>query len=126
MSIEIKKYQKYNISEIKDHDNFEYINYWDNQEEKELYVSLVKKYENEIKVFCHNDLTKNNILLNKDKIIKIIDFEFARYNSIYWEFANFAKDNLNFSNIKKLININNFNYKKFFEFLVITTIHAIQ
>jgi len=41
-------------------------------------------------VLCHNDLQKNNILVNKDTFdVKLIDFEYSGYNFIEFDIANF-------------------------------------
>ena len=67
------------------------------------YLLLVKKYENETKVFSHNDLNKNNVIKNSNTLT-FIDFEYARANSPYWDIANLINES-NFTNwqIKILI-----------------------
>ncbi|ACF07533.1 Choline/ethanolamine kinase [Metamycoplasma arthritidis] len=47
------------------------------------YLELVKKYENEGLVLAHNNIKRHNVLVNKQGYIKLIDFEFAAYNSRY-------------------------------------------
>lgn len=47
------------------------------------YLDLVKKYENESLVLSHNNIKRHNVLVNKQGYIKLIDFEFAAYNSKY-------------------------------------------
>jgi len=53
-------------------------------------ISMVNGMQTVGICLCHNDLQKNNILVNKDtKEIKLIDFEYAGYNFIEFELANF-------------------------------------
>ncbi|BDX52974.1 hypothetical protein [Metamycoplasma equirhinis] len=47
------------------------------------YLHLVKKYENDELVLSHNNLKRQNILVNKYGFIKLVDFEFAALNSRY-------------------------------------------
>ena len=59
------------------------------------YVTLLKKYKDEKWVSCHNDLNKDNVVINENKAF-LIDFEFKRINNKYWEIANiFNEDSLN-------------------------------
>ena len=43
-------------------------------------------------VFCHNDLTCDNILTTGEKKIHLIDYEYAGYNYLEWELANFFSE----------------------------------
>ncbi|MBN0970565.1 phosphotransferase [Mycoplasma phocoeninasale] len=47
------------------------------------YLELVKKYKNDELVLSHNNLKRQNILVNKHGFIKLIDFEFSTLNSRY-------------------------------------------
>ncbi|TPI02825.1 hypothetical protein FJM01_00270 [Mycoplasma struthionis] len=49
------------------------------------YLELVKKYENEEYVLAHNNLKRQNILVNKYGFIKLVDFEFSSFNSRYFD-----------------------------------------
>ena len=52
-------------------------------------LSLITGVQTTIRL-CHNDLQKNNILVNRDtKDVKLIDFEYAGYNFVEFELANF-------------------------------------
>lgn len=48
-------------------------------------------YQNEKLVFCHNDLQTANIII-KDNIVNFIDFEYAGYNDLYYDFACFEEN----------------------------------
>ncbi|TPR54291.1 phosphotransferase [Metamycoplasma neophronis] len=47
------------------------------------YLELVEKYKDEPYVLSHNNLKRQNILVNKYGFIKLVDFEFASANSRY-------------------------------------------
>ena len=57
---------------------------------KQKWTKLLKeKYENDEKVFCHNDAQRSNLVLSNDKVY-ILDFEFVGNNSIYYDLASFG------------------------------------
>lgn len=86
---------------------------------------LIVKYEKEKLVICHNDLNPTNILFNKK--LNLIDFEFAKLNSIYWEIANFARESLTIEQIKFLAaTYGNIDLIKLKDFLIMTTIYALM
>jgi len=43
-------------------------------------------------VLCHNDLTYGNILMNRDGIIKLVDFEYSGLNYREYDIANFINE----------------------------------
>ncbi|AWX69762.1 hypothetical protein DP065_02530 [[Mycoplasma] anseris] len=47
------------------------------------YHQILAKYKDEKLVITHNNLKRHNVLINKYGFIKLIDFEFASYNSRY-------------------------------------------
>ncbi|MDC8916243.1 hypothetical protein PR240_00750 [Metamycoplasma hyosynoviae] len=47
------------------------------------FLDILEKYKDEELVLSHNNLKKHNILINKYGFIKLIDYEFAGYNSRY-------------------------------------------
>lgn len=53
-----------------------------------LFKSLVIKYDDADKVFCHHDINEGNVIFdqNLDKI-HFIDYEWARLDDIYFEYA---------------------------------------
>lgn len=77
--------QKINVKK-KEVKKFEFDELTKNIENKKL-VKEVKEYYKEGLVLSHNDLGKNNILFNGCNF-KIIDFEFARLNIKYFDYAN--------------------------------------
>lgn len=52
------------------------------------YLELIKKISKHKQVLSHNDINKLNVLWNKKEII-LIDFEWSRRNSIYYDYAQF-------------------------------------
>lgn len=82
----------FNVEGIKSASFDEYIEYNDLDEIKTLlFKSLVLKYSDTEKVFCHHDLNEANVLYNHeiDKIY-FIDYEWARMDDIYFEYASLA------------------------------------
>lgn len=57
---------------------------------EERIISMIKSISSIGISLCHNDLQKNNILVEKDTTdIRLIDFEYAGYNYIEFDIANF-------------------------------------
>lgn len=40
-------------------------------------------------VLCHNDLNLSNILLSKNDDVILLDYEYANFNSIFYDWGNF-------------------------------------
>lgn len=74
----LKKFQERNV-EIK---KFNWNKY--NIKDKR-YQKLVKKYSNDELVLSHNNIRKNNIIINKFGYIKLVDFEAVTLNSKYYD-----------------------------------------
>ncbi|AXE61091.1 hypothetical protein DA803_03275 [[Mycoplasma] phocae] len=72
----VKNFQNLNFSVKK----FNWLQYPINDKK---YLELVRKYKNDELVLSHNNLTRQNILVNKYGFIKLIDFEFSSLNSRY-------------------------------------------
>ena len=72
-----------------------------------IYLLLIKKYENDKLVFSHNDLNNNNIIHNNASLF-FIDFEYSRANSCYWDIANIINES-NFTNWQRKIFIHTYN-----------------
>ena len=57
---------------------------------KERIITMIKSIPSIGICLCHNDLQKNNILVEKDtNDIRLIDFEYAGYNYVEFDIANF-------------------------------------
>ena len=66
---------------LPDHDVYEF---------KDTVIGLINGATTVGICLCHNDLQKNNILINKDdSTVKLIDFEYSGYNYIEFDIANF-------------------------------------
>lgn len=90
-----------------------------------MYYELLLKHNALPSVVCHNDLNPNNILQSGQNI-HIIDFEHVKLNTIYWEYANFGRENLNYKQLQYLCSRLNLDWNVFLDFLIITCIHALQ
>lgn len=56
-----------------------------------LFYKLINKLKNDPKAFTHHDLNALNILLvNNDKEVVLIDWEWSRFDSPYFDFATLA------------------------------------
>ena len=77
------------------------------KEVKKLHKIKTKKlikYDKELsgkKVFCHGDLRPKNIIFSNNKV-HLIDFEWSRKNSLYWDLASIIV-NFNLNNDQKLL-----------------------
>ncbi len=93
------------------------------------YVHLLNKYINEPKdIVCHCDLNPNNILFDKkNNVINLIDFEWARKNTVYFEIANLARENMSKKQILYLAQLyGNINLQKLKDYLIISCLYAYQ
>lgn len=131
-SQEIKKLHSHKIKQpIIKHDNYEFINKVKNKLPQvyiNKYLNLVNKYKDMKLVLSHNDLSQDNLLWNKkENKIHFIDFEWARINNQYWDFANFIREsNLSQKSIKYLANINKLNLTTLKDFIYICINYAYQ
>ena len=69
--LEVSKYKEHISSEV-----------WNE------FTKLVQSFDNHKKVLSHNDINKRNVLWKNNKII-LIDFEWTRVNSEYFDYAQF-------------------------------------
>lgn len=101
----LKKLHSLDNKSVKDYDlinrleNYEKINKDDNNfDEKYLKIKTWwineynEKFVNDKKVFCHNDLQTVNIIYDENKKVKLIDFEYAAYNDLYYDLACFEEN----------------------------------
>lgn len=51
-------------------------------------------------VLCHNDLNISNLLINLQDKLLLLDYEYANYNSIFYDFGNFFGET-NFKLVEK-------------------------
>ncbi|QBF34369.1 kinase [Mycoplasmopsis phocirhinis] len=77
----------YYVSKLKNHQKFNDVF---SDEIKNRIINNSKELRNE--VLSHNDLNRENILMNKTREIKIIDFEYASMNSKYFDIAYHCSD----------------------------------
>lgn len=80
----LNKYESYNETDISN-DYYEIKTWWIN--------NYLNNYKNRPQVFCHNDLQNINIIVNDDQTY-FIDFEYAAYNDIFYDFASYEDDPL--------------------------------
>lgn len=100
--------------EIKTYESLAKIPLLSKQEHK-IITQIAKEADLKESVLCHRDLQLPNILYcKKDSTIKLIDFEFAGFCSIIWEFGNLASElELNKEQIQILLNLTpNITYKE--------------
>jgi thiamine kinase-like enzyme len=98
-------------------------------ETREIYKSLNEKYKDDEYNFCHNDLNGRNMLVNEANEVFLIDYEWCRVNSPYWELANLIREE-DFDEYKKSLLVNTYDKKmsmsKINDFLFLTTCFAYQ
>ncbi|CCE66780.1 phosphotransferase [Candidatus Mycoplasma haematominutum] len=74
-----------------DKDRIEYRHYFP------IYRELVEKYRDLPLVLTHNDISLKNLIYDPDSgsdELILIDYEWARLNTIYWEYGNFIRESL--------------------------------
>lgn len=80
----LKLYESYNITTDSNYLNLR--NEW---------ILLYEKYYfNRNLVFCHNDLQKNNMVIDKNNKIYLLDWEYAGLNDYFYDIASFGKYNI--------------------------------
>ena len=114
---EIEKLHKIKASEIKKHDWKAFDQYKEkiNEELYKKYLKNIKEIKKQKTVLSHNDINRKNVIWDGNKIF-LIDFEWSRINSIYFDYAQFE--------IAEKINImpnylNNNEYQIMFEAILI-------
>jgi thiamine kinase-like enzyme len=78
------------------HDHYEFFkmaNIKMSKYHQDKYKYLVNKYKNDKLVLSHNDLSSDNLLWDKtENKVHLIDYEWSRLNSVYWDVANFIRE----------------------------------
>lgn len=84
-----KYHEKQSLYTEEDHKKIkEILKLWTSEEEIEFLKSEMPKSE-ESKVFSHNDLLANNVLINKERQFFFIDFEYSSYNYRTYDIGNY-------------------------------------
>ena len=100
----LKINKNYSIKSNDDHQYDKFKNHLDIKYQ-DMYSYLLKKHKNQKHCICHHDLTPWNIIYNSKKHqLTLIDFEWTRINSPYFDLANFIRES----------KIHNTNYEKIF------------
>jgi thiamine kinase-like enzyme len=88
---------------------------------------LINEIKDDKIVPCHNDLSIENMLIDKNNNVILIDYEWARMNSIYWECANFIRNtNYNLKQINLFCKLAKLNYEHMKKYLFICSCYAYQ
>lgn len=128
--VKIDELHQTNITgyKILKHDYMVFFAHNDLEEEyKNKYVELVNKLDKNNWVLSHNDLNALNILMDYDKNLHFIDYEWSRINHPLWDIANFTREvNLPEKQIQYLVKKLKLDLKEFYEFLYICTCFAYQ
>ncbi|RAO95092.1 choline kinase [Mycoplasma wenyonii] len=132
------EYHSIPVSELKnitEHDHFDTISKvdQDRQEYSEyfpVYKELVEKYQDLPKILTHNDISLKNLIYSNYYGIEnltLIDYEWARLNTIYWEYGNFAREcQLTKDKIMLLAQMLNLNKEILLDFVFIATFYSWQ
>ena len=96
-----------------------------------VHLNMYKKLVNEIDqnnwILSHNDLNLMNILVDKNKDIIFLDFEWSRINHPLWDISNFIRESdLSIDLIKFIANRLEIDLKTIMEFVYICTNFAYQ
>ena len=90
LKMAIAKFHKINPSKIKQH-NWKIFDKYKGKISGKLYqkyLENIKQIKKQKTVLSHNDINRKNVIWNGDKIF-LIDFEWSRKNSIYFDYAQF-------------------------------------
>ncbi|OAL10217.1 choline kinase [Candidatus Mycoplasma haematobovis] len=118
-------------SKVLHHDDMEFYEIskkYFNEEDLNLYKRLVEKYKNDARVLCHNDVSLGNLIYDSEnKKLHLIDYEWGRINSRYWDYGNFIKESdLPLKQIKYLSKIADLNLIKLLQYCYLATIYSLQ
>ncbi|ADX98027.1 phosphotransferase [Mycoplasma suis] len=89
------------LGNIELHDHFDFSSKIDKDREEyqkyfPIYKELIEKHKDLPRVLTHNDISLKNLIHSEDEEgnekLVLIDYEWARLNTIYWEYGNFAKE----------------------------------
>ncbi|MCV3753300.1 hypothetical protein OF364_00510 [Mycoplasma enhydrae] len=85
------------------------------------YHELLHKYKDDELVLSHNNIQKNNIIINKYGFVKMVDFEYASLNNKYFDLVSLYL----YTGIDKNMIIEFFDLEeqKFYDFLYLINIH---
>ncbi|MDC4182145.1 phosphotransferase [Mycoplasma bradburyae] len=93
---------------------------------KKLYYHLINKYKNLPQTLTHSDLNAHNMLVDQNNQIHLIDFEWSRINTPYFDLANMARESLNLQQAYYLVeSYQGLDKTIFNDFLIITCIFAL-
>lgn len=132
------KFHSVSVSEltnITEHDHFDTISKvdLDRQEYAEyfpVYKKLTEKYKDLPRVLTHNDISLKNLIYSEEfgnEKLTLIDYEWARLNTIYWEYGNFARESqLSKDKIVTLAKILNLEKEILLDFVFIATFYSWQ
>lgn len=56
------------------------------------FLSIIETYKGDEMVLSHTDINAPNLILDKNKKLHIIDFEWCALASDYWDYANFIRE----------------------------------
>lgn len=88
----------------------------------EQYLPMLDKQE---WVFSHNDLNYNNIIVNENKELVFIDYEWSRINHPYWDIVNFCREShLSFEQLEVVANKFNIEFNDFIKMYFICLVFA--
>ncbi|AFO51967.1 putative choline kinase [Candidatus Mycoplasma haematolamae str. Purdue] len=121
----ILPHDDFDSSDKVDFDRREYNDYFP------IYKELVEKYKDLPKVLTHNDISLKNLIYSRldsgELGLFLIDYEWARVNTIYWEYGNFARESqLSKNNIKLLADLLHINADILIDFTFIATFYSWQ
>ncbi|QZX49287.1 phosphotransferase [Mycoplasma sp. E35C] len=93
---------------------------------KKLYVELINKYKDLPTTLTHSDLNAHNMLVDQFNQIHLIDYEWSRINTPYFDLANMARESLNLDQAYYLLHAyGGLDQKVFEDFLIITCLFAL-
>lgn len=93
-----------------------------------LYTALINKHQNLPMVLTHNDISLKNLIISEDKKnIYLIDYEWGRINTVYWDMGNFIREaQLEKDKIEVLAEIAKLNFSILIDFVFIATYYSLQ
>ncbi|AGX89031.1 phosphotransferase [Mycoplasma parvum] len=123
--VDIEEHKHFDFYSKIDKDRMEYQEYFP------IYKELIDKHKNLPKVLTHNDISLKNLIHsikeNGENELILIDYEWARINTIYWEYGNFIKESqLTLDKIELLAQLLNLDLKILIDFAFIATFYSWQ
>lgn len=118
---------------IEEHNHFDTISKVEKEREEyskffPTYKELVEKYKDLPKFLTHNDISLKNLIYSEESdTLSLIDYEWARLNTIYWEYGNFAREsNLSKAKIIALAKLVKLQEEILLDFVFIATFYSWQ